>query len=247
MKFFKRCSAVIVTALIVNGCSHTKAAETSNINYLWTFQSAQGESALNAQSLPVPDQPLTLHLAADSQPAKVVVATFQDKALSLAPSPVVVPVGANAESAVEWKVPTARGKIFTAIVPADGASSDEIEQLLAECLKQGDGKGPAAQRLYDRLSEWAGQDRTGSQSAGAEVVELGAALSTSLMSPEAQKSRQEEAGGSSADSSAPVLQAATPVVPEKRVNSFDWRKSSKRVAFGIDTYPVVIYDFAPAP
>lgn len=246
MKFFKRCSAVIVTALIVNGCSQTKTAETSNINYLWTLQSAQGESALTAQSHPAPDQPLTLHMAADSKPAKVVVATFQDKTLSLSPPPVVIPIGANAESAVEWKVPTDKGKIFTAIIPADGESSGEMEQLLAECVKQGNGTGPAAQRLYDRLSEWAGEDRAGSKSAGAEVVELGAALSTSLMSPEApQKERLDDArGGASPDPAPQTSGARTESSP---VIAFDWRKSSKQAAFGADVHPVVIYDFDRTP
>lgn len=187
----------MVSILILNGCSQPEAASTpvttAKVSYLWTVISAQGEAVLDKGANLTPGQSIALHVAADSQPAKVVVAAFEDNALSFRPPPTVVTVPSGGEQTVRWQAPQPGDspKVFSAFIPADGASSREIEQLVAQCAAQKDGRGPAAQRLYDRLTEWAGQDRGGSKSSGAQVLELGATLATFSMSPETEKKSEE--------------------------------------------------------
>jgi hypothetical protein len=237
--------ALFALVLMFSGCSQnevpalakTRVLDLGTIDYLWTVQSAQGEVALGPESQTQPDQALSLWVATDSQPAKVLVATFQDRSLSMSPPPDLVKVPANREHVVPWKVPTdpESAKVFTVFLPAEGETSDEIEALLEQCSQQKAGEGPAAQRLYDRLSEWAGEDRSGSASQGHQVVEVGAALSTSLMSPEASgrlgsDNRERDEKIELKDSSA----------------LFDWRKTSRQAAFGVDVHPVVICDFVSA-
>ena len=233
--------ALWLLAFTLLGCAPSKPSLPSKVNYLWTLSSVQGEAALGPQSQPAPDQPLRLRVATDSQPARVLVATFQDQVLCIAPPPVLVELPANSEQVIQWQVPSGQkgSKVFTAFLPAAGESSREVEGLLKQLSEPKAESGAAAQRLYARLSEWAGQDRSGSASAGHQVVELGAALSTSLMSPEA--SPPESGGGraSSKDTVSPQGKATSALV--------DWRKVSREVSVGDDVHPVVIYDFATAP
>ena len=228
--------ASFVLALILVGCSQKEVPAPGKVDYLWTVPSPQGESALGPQSQPGPEQPLYLRVATDSHSAAVLVATFQGRDLSMAPPPVLVRVPANSEKVIEWKLPTGRdpSKIFTAFLPADGESSREMEALQKQWDEQKGGQGPAAQRLYECLSEWAGEDRTGSASAGHQVVELGPALTTGLMTPEGARLETNN------------------VMDEKKErtgrtsDSFQWRKNSRQVAFAANVHPVVIYDFASA-
>jgi hypothetical protein len=143
--------------------------------------------------------------------------------------PVLVNVSANTEAAVPWKVPAGPEscKVFTAFLPADGEASREAEDLISQILQQKQAEGPAAQRLYGRLSEWAGQDRSGSSNAGHQEIELGAALSTGLMSPEAQG----QATSSNNNPSSGRLQS-------------NWRVKSRQLTLGTESYPVVICEFA---
>jgi hypothetical protein len=152
--------------------------------------------------------------------------------------PVLIKVPAKSEDKIEWKLPEAResSKVFAAFLPADGESSREMEALLQRFSEQKEGNGPAAQRLYDRLSEWAGEDRTGSASEGEQIVELGAAMSTSLMSPEASRPRV----GDDVSPQGANMESQNPAA------AFDWRKNSRQAAFGADVHPVVIYDFVSA-
>lgn len=224
------------------GCGRSPEPAGGKVSYLWTLSTPQGgETALGAQSRPSPGQPLTLHVAADSQATDVYLSSFQGQSLAEPPQRVSVP--ANTEQVVDWRVPPGQesSKIFTVFLPTDSPSSREMEGLLTQCSQQGV-QGAAGQRLYDRLSEWAGEDRSGSASAGPEVVELGAALSTALTSPESV-AQSNSGRGAALEDAAPQ---AAPMKP-KGASPFDWRKSSRQVEVGSEVHPVVITDFASRP
>jgi hypothetical protein len=242
LKTLKTRFALLALVLLLNGCSQSPPPEPAKLSYLWTLPSSGGEVALSPETSYTPGQAMTLHVATGSQPATVVVAAFQDETLSLSPPPTRVPVAAGTETSVSWTIPEGQGrsKVFAVFMPSDGESSLEIAKTIEQCLSKDN--TAAAQRLYDLLSEWAGQDRSGSNSAGAQVVELGAALSTSLMNPQSQRSGN-VGDSSSREGKKENVQGG----PAKQSAPFDWRKSSRQVVYGADVHPVVIYGFASSP
>lgn len=229
------------------GCGVSKPPASSELNCLWTVVAENREQPLDSVSRPAPGAPLVLRVASPSKAGFVLVATFEGGTLAQNPPPELRKIPASGEDSLAYSTPAGNqsSKVFTAFFAEDAPEVAELKQLLAQVSQQKDGKGPAAQRLYSRLSDWKGEDRTGSASAGQKVVELGASISTSSASPERGSRPGAGAVPLETKSKSSDNAISRPLPPAPVAPLLNWRDSSQRILVGDHLHPVLVYNFEP--
>lgn len=187
--------------------------------------------------------PSKLRLYAASQSdADLLVAGFENGSLSSHYPSRVVSLKAGQEQILDWEgAPSA--DLYVAFVPPGSSDARQLQQLADKYRDRPEPDGAPAQRMYQLLTEWAGE-KSEVRRGGKAIPDVGGVRITAAdtQQPAAERSQKVAAPAAPAAGAAPKGQN---ISYEADAPAFNWRAHATKVRYDSNVHGVVVYTVGP--
>jgi hypothetical protein len=185
---------------------------------------------------------LRLYAASESD-ADLLVAGFENGSLSPHYSSRVVSLKAGQQQVLDWEG-AAPADLYVAFVPPGSSDAQQLQQLAEKYRDRPEPDGAPAQRMYQLLTEWAGEN-SGVQRGGKLVPDVGGVRVTAADTQQPSSKNSLKAAGPAPQ--APGARAKQEGMSyEAAAPAFDWRAHATKVRYDSQVHGVVVYTVGPS-